>query len=95
MSREFFDIMNTEIQMAMVVKLQQLQRSELKTITYWNLEDYLMHDLWRLHLPRSLHEGVNDILHISASDIVKYLSRKAIIEGSEIDLGDFADLIGG
>ncbi|MBP3892010.1 MAG: hypothetical protein J6D29_07535 [Solobacterium sp.] len=95
MSRTEFDILNTEIQMAMVVKLQQLQREDLSTITYQDLEDYLQYDLWRLHTPRYLHEGVKDILNVTASDIIKFLSRQTIVKSSEASLSEFTDLIGG
>lgn len=95
MVRNEFDILNTEIQMTMVVKLQQLQREDLPTITYQDLESFLVNDLWRLHQPRYLYEGVKDILSISASDIVKFLSRQAIVRGTQASLYEFADLIGG
>lgn len=90
-----FDILNTEVQMTMVVKLHQLQRESLPHLSYRNLEDYLTERVWKKGNPKSLHVAVNDIMSVSASDIVKFLSRQAIQSGSQKSLEDFADLIGG
>ncbi len=95
MGNRFFTIDDTEIQMTMVVKLHQLQRESLPSLTYQNLEDYLHMSKWRSRNPRSLHTAVDDIMHITASEIVKFLSRQAIVDGAQMNLDDFADLIGG
>ena len=54
-----------------------------------------MESLWKKGVPKSLHEAADEILSISARDIVRFLSAKAIIDGSKENLEDFADLIGG
>ncbi|MBQ9048744.1 MAG: hypothetical protein IJ120_12680 [Solobacterium sp.] len=95
MSAVQYDTMNTEVQMTMVVKLHQLQRENLSTLTYRNLEDYLNESLWKAELPTSLHAAVNDILSVTANDIVKFLSRQAMTRGGRETLEDFSDLIGG
>lgn len=95
MERECFDITNTEVQMTMVVKLHQLQREALSTLSYQNLEDYLSQVVWKRKVPKALHVAVNDVMSVTGNDIVKFLSRQAIISGSEKSLSDFSDLIGG
>lgn len=90
-----FDIHNTQIQVAIVLKLQQLQRENLPNLTYQNVEDVLYKYLWVHSTPRSLHDAVNDILSLTADKIVRYLSKQAIIEGYKKDLSEFSDLIGG
>lgn len=43
----------------------------------------------------SIHEAVEDIQQLSASDVVAYLSTQAVIMGSRMNLNDFDDLFGG
>ena len=90
-----FDIDNTEVQMIMVIKLQQLKRESLDSLTYQSLESYLSEDLFRKHPPRSLHEAAAEIISVKADDLVKYLARKALEDGKRQSLSDFSDLIGG
>ncbi len=93
MSEQYFDINNTEVQMTLVMKLQQLQRESNTHITYQNLEEYACNGMWQKRSPRSLYVAVNDIMSIKASDVVKYLAKKAITGSSSSTLSDFTDLI--
>ncbi len=95
MKSEQFDINNTQVQMILVVKLQQLQREVLPTLTYRCLEEYVSEKLWKDKLPSSLHDAADQILRVTADDIVHYMSRKALFEGRRGKLSDFADVIGG
>lgn len=95
MDENFFNTSNTLIQLMMVLKMQQLNRTQLPTLTYSNLEDYLNECLWRNGCPLSLHESVNQIINVNANDIVRFLSTKAIIDGSKCNLEDFSDILGG
>lgn len=90
-----FDVDNTQVQLVMVIKLQQLQREQLPTLSYSSLEEYLKESKWAEHLPASLHDAVNDVMHVNANDIVRFLSREAIRQGQTAALSDFSDLIGG
>ena len=65
-----YDTTNTEVQMTMVVKLHQLQREALSTLTYQNLEDYLSHVIWKNKVPKALHVAVNDVMSVTGSDLV-------------------------
>lgn len=95
MSSEKLDTFNTLIQLTMVLKLQQLKRSGLPSLKYSNLEGYVNEKLWLTQKPRSLHEGVDEILAISSQEMIRYLAKKAITDGAELQLEDFSDIIGG
>lgn len=90
-----FDTTNTEVQMTMVIKLHQIQRESLSALVYQNIEDYLNERLWKQKTPRTLNVAVNDVMSITASDLVKFLSQQAIIKGHSESLADYADLFGG
>lgn len=95
MNAERFDIENIQVQMMMVIKLQQLKRESLNSLTYQSLETYLSEDLFRKHPPRSLHEAASAVISVKAEDVVRFLARKALEEGKYQSLSDYADLIGG
>lgn len=86
---------NTLIQLVMVLKLQQLKRSGMSSLRYDNLEDYIKEKLWQKRLPRSLHEAADEVLSIEAQEIIRFLSKQAIMDGSHKNLEDFSDIIGG
>jgi hypothetical protein len=95
MEDECYDINNVQVQLTMIIKLQQLQREQLPAMTYQNLEDYLTQYLWKRKIPRSLHTAANDILSITATDLIRFLSQQAIVESRRKNLSDFSDVIGG
>jgi hypothetical protein len=95
MKQEVFDVHNRLVQMTMVLKLQKLNRTELPSLSYGNLEDFLMESLWKKALPGSLHQAADEILSVSASDIVRFLSMRAVRDGARSNLEDFSDVIGG
>lgn len=90
-----FNVHNSQIELAIVLKLQQIQRDELPNLTYTNIEEVLYQYVWVHQPPRSLHDAVNDILSLTADKIVRYMSKMAIIEGYNKKLSDYSDLIGG
>ena len=92
---ESLDLKNKQIQLTLMLKLQQLQREQLPGLNYKNLEDVMLKLVWKRNQPKTLHEAVNDILSLSADQIVRFLSKQAIIEGYHQELSEFSDLIGG
>ena len=90
-----YDVNNTQVQMCMVIKLQQLQREGMAVLTYANLEDYLHFHLWKKRCPDGLAQAADQILHLTTNDIVRYLSMQAMREASSKKLSDFSDLLGG
>lgn len=95
MGNEEFDVNNTSVQMLLVLKLQQLKRESMPSLTYKNLEDYLSKMRWKRKRPTSLHQAADEVMSIRAEHIVRYLTHQAIVEGSQESLADFQDLIGG
>ena len=90
-----YDVNNTQVQMCMVIKLQQLQREGMAVLTYANLEDYLQFHLWKNRCPDGLAQATDQILRLTTNDIVRYLSMQAMREASSKKLSDFSDLLGG
>ncbi|MDD2592111.1 MAG: post-transcriptional regulator [Erysipelotrichaceae bacterium] len=88
-----FDI--KQLQLTVHLKLKQLQREQLSTLTYQNIIDTLFDSVWKDDYPRSLFEAVNDIMNLTADKIVAYLSKKAIIESRQHCLDDYDDLLQG
>ena len=95
MALDRISIDNTQVQLTMVLKLQQLQREGLPSLSYGNLEEYILKSLWKKRTPYSLHEAADQILHVPGDDIVRFLSRQAVINGAHANLEDFSDVIGG
>ena len=86
---------NRQLQLAMVLKLQMLQREGLAQLSYQQLEHVLFGWVWRKGVPLSLHEAVEDLFRINADEIVVILSKQAIMDGSKKNLSDYTDLIEG
>ncbi len=87
--------METYIQMAMVLKLSMLRRNSNPNFTYQNIENVMYNEVWKKKEPSLVSEAVNDIMKLTAEDIVKYLSKQAIIDGKSKRIEDFEDLLGG
>jgi hypothetical protein len=92
---ETYDVNNTAVQLLMVMKLQELIGSHLPSLTYDNLEDYLSQRLWRIEKPDSLHKAADQVMSITAGELIKFLSMEAVKDANQADLNDYSDLIGG
>ena len=88
------EIEDKYIKLAIALKTNQLKREELSSLTYQHVESSLK-EHWRFRKTGSIHEAVEDIQQLSASDVVAYLSTQAVIMGSRMNLNDFDDLFGG
>lgn len=86
-----FDI--KQLQLAIHLRLNQLKREELSTLTYQNMVDTLFDSLWKNAYPESLNQAVNDIMSLSTDQIVAYLSKKAIVDSKHFSLDDYDDLL--
>ena len=95
MAIERISIDNTQVQLTMVLKLQQLKREGLPSLSYTNLEDYILKSLWKKRTPYSLYEAADQILHVPGDEIVRFLSKRAVIDGAHSHLEDYSDVIGG
>ena len=89
------DIGDSRIQLTILLKVYQIQKSGLDNVDSVFIEDYLNSVKWRREKPETLHEAVNDILSISGDSIVRYLSTRAIIDSKNKSLADFSSLLEG
>ena len=95
MAVNVFDLNSKRIQMTLAIKLYQLKREDMPSLTYDVLEDYCYKSLWKMKQPTSLANAVDQILAIPASDLVRYMAQRAIVDGAKMNLSEFADVIGG
>ncbi|MDP2814567.1 MAG: hypothetical protein Q8S15_09885 [Erysipelotrichaceae bacterium] len=89
------DQSNRQLQLAMVLKLQMLQRDGLVQLSYQQIEHVMFGWMWRKGNPASLHEAIEDLFRLTADEVVVVLSKQAIMDGSKKKLSDFDDLIEG
>jgi hypothetical protein len=89
------DQSNRQLQLAMVLKLQMLQRDGLAQLSYQQLEHVMFGWMWRKGIPESLHEAIEELFRLTADEVVVVLSKQAIMDGSKKNLSDFNDLIEG
>lgn len=82
------------VRLAITLKTSELKRNQLSSLTYQHVEQAVL-GKWKYQQVHSIHEAVNDIVHLTANDVVAYLSTEAIIQGSKMKLQDFEDLFGG
>lgn len=84
---------NRDIQLAIRLKSKFLMRTQMSSLDENVLKDYLVNFVWKKKDELAFSEAIDDILHISAGDVVDYLSSQAIIVGSKMKIDDFDDLI--
>ncbi|MCI6271564.1 MAG: post-transcriptional regulator [Erysipelotrichaceae bacterium] len=87
--------MDTYIQMAMVIKLSILRRNSNPNFTYEHIENVMYKEIWKNKKPSLINEAINDIMKLTAEQIVMFLSKQAIIEGKSKRIDEFTDLLGG
>ncbi len=91
-TRKFLD--DKYVKLAIALKANQLKREQLSSLTYQLVESALI-GKWKYDRIDTLHDAVNDILNLTANEVVAYLSNEAIIMGSKMKINDFQDLFGG
>lgn len=84
-----------QIKLAITLKVNQLKRERLSSLTYQHVESTLFDFVWKHRPPKSVHEAVNDIIALDANEIIAFLSQQAIILGAQMKLHEFDDLLGG
>lgn len=78
------------IKLAIALKLNQMKRTQLSSLTYEHVESTLMQQ-WKIQMPFSIHEAVNDIMKLHANDVVASLSMQAMTK-MNAKIQDFDDL---
>lgn len=86
---------NKEIQLAMMLKVQQLKREDLPTLTVRHLKQTLNQLVWKHKQPTNIHNAINDIMNLDVATIVSFLSINAIQEGSKMNMEDIKDMMEG
>lgn len=81
-----------QVQLAVYLKIQKMNREEQLALTTANLLGYLKDVKWRFQKPQSLHEAINGILSLNSSDIVDYLATRVIIEAKDQSLTAYRDM---
>lgn len=92
MKKEIFDVNHPKVQLALVLKLQQLKRTQISTLTYNDLEDYLALVILKKETCDSLSQAVDLIWKIEAKDVIRFLSNQVIRDSAKKNLLDFAKI---
>ena len=82
------------IKLAIALKANELNREQISSLTYQHVESALIGN-WKYEKVDSVHDAVNDVMQLSANDVVAYLSNEAILLGAKMKINDFEDLFGG
>ncbi len=89
------DVFFTQIKLTMTLRLGMIQSEALPNLSYDQFEHALWKIKWAEGHPRHLHQIIDDIMNLSAEEIVSFLSTQAVIEGRHQTLSDFSTLFGG
>lgn len=90
---EKFDLQqNSQIDLAIAIKTNQLRREYLESLTAKQVRDTLFDFIWSLHTPKTLSEAVDDILKLNVNEVVAFLSNQAVVLGAQMSLDEFSDL---
>jgi len=89
------DVFLTQIKLTMTLRLGMIQNEALPNLSYDQFEYALWKIKWAEGHPRHLHQIIDDIMSLSAEEIVNFLSTQAVIEGKQQSLNDFSTLFGG
>lgn len=83
------------IRMMIFLKINQLKREQLDSLTYTHIVNVLFYIIWDRKLPNTIHEAVDDIMKLEAKDVVTALHTLAMIEGSKMTLDKIDSILGG
>lgn len=84
-----------KLQFVITLKCEQLKRDELKSLKNEHLEKVLIEWKWKNKKPSNLVQAVNDVLSLSASEVISFLSQQIILDSQHYLIEDFHDLLGG
>lgn len=86
---------NDIIHLTIFLKINQLRREQLASLTYSHIVNVLFYIIWDQKLPNTIHEAVDDIMKLEAKDVVTALHTLAMIKGSNMTLDKIDSIIGG
>lgn len=93
MDRRFID--DKHLKLAIALRTNQLKREQLSSLTYQHVEAALQEMVWKHKRPKSMHEAIDDVFHLTANEVVAFLSNQAVVIGSQMSLHDLQNIIGG
>lgn len=88
-------IRSDEIRLAIYLKLSQLRREKLNTLTYNHILSVLFHQVWNRKLPSSIHIAIRDIMNLKVEEIVMSLHTLAIMQGAQADVEKIDEILKG
>lgn len=84
-----------QLKVAIYLKLEKLRRENNPNLAFENIEDTLVHYIWKEQLPLHLSVAIEDIMNLSSEQIVQFMAYQAVVDGYNSKLSDFADVIEG
>ncbi|MGB4985355.1 MAG: post-transcriptional regulator [Erysipelotrichaceae bacterium] len=92
---KFSDDLYSQIETALALKLINLQRNNLSTITMTDLKNALFKSKWKGEVPENLNQAIDDIMKIKASEIVNYITNDVQVSSLDTSIEDYSDLLRG
>jgi hypothetical protein len=89
------DGFSTQIKLTMTLRLGMIQNEALPHLSYEQFENALWKIKWSEGYPKHIHQIIDDIMRLSAEEIVSHLSTQSVIESRHQTLSDFSTLFGG
>jgi hypothetical protein len=89
------DGFSTQIKLTMTLRLGMIQNEAIPHLSYEQFENALWKIKWSEGYPKHIHQIINDIMSLSAEEIVSHLSTQSVIESRHQTLSDFSTLFGG
>ena len=88
-------VRSDEVKLAVYLKINQLKREQLHSLTYSHVLNVLFFCVWNKRMPSSIHKAVNDIMKLNANDVIVALHTLAMVEGSKMEVDRIDDILGG
>jgi hypothetical protein len=83
---------DSRIKLVIYLKVSQLSREEMSSIKYHHVVDYLKRHKWEKSLPFSFHEATNDIISITAEEIIAFLAQQRSVDSAQYRNDSFRNM---
>ena len=83
---------DSRIKLLIYLKVSQLCREEMSSLKYRHVVDYLRIYKWKKSLPFSFHEATNDIISITAEEIVAFLAKQNADRNRRLNQDSFGNM---
>lgn len=85
---------NHYMQLLIALKVNQLKREQLSSLTYEHVESALI-GICKRQKVENLNQIANLVMNLSADDLIARTFSKANIDSVKMKIDDFSDLFGG